>query len=271
MAGLKLRVQFNPGRTGAPMDKLGEFATQTEKFLRSLTIDLGVAAKKGLWLATRFTNGSVEFDTEFAEALKEAEEIKGKQALALILGESTLAAIEQGLVSVGTVAEFSRIGKSLDPDGYFLMGVYQGDEPEPADFKKVTYRKTAELRQLLEAPFVTSGTVQGIFHSWHPGADDPFFNVRELSTGQLVRCEYSADMYAKVHQATKDRDSVVLVYGTAEWDRATNLIVTLKVTDIETVKSLLPHEFEMMAGIAPNFTGAMSTAEYIAWIRGDED
>lgn len=32
-----------PARIGAPMDKLGEFATQTEKFLCSLTVDLGVA------------------------------------------------------------------------------------------------------------------------------------------------------------------------------------------------------------------------------------
>lgn len=271
MARLKLRIRFNPGRTGAPMDRLGEFATQTEKFLRSLTADLGVAAKKGHWLATNFGNESVGFDTEFADALQDAEAIKGIEALELILGENTLTAIERGIVSYGTVAEFSRIGKSLSADDHFMIGIYKSPEADEPDWKKVTYRKTAELRQLLEAPYNSVGSVQGLFHSWHQGADKPFFNVRELSTGELIRCEYGSEMYPKVHKATENENTVVLVYGNIEWDRATNLVVTMEVTDIEAVKPLLPHEFETMAGSAPNYTGAMTTSEYISWIRGDEE
>lgn len=271
MARLKIRIRFNPGRTGAPMDRLGEFTSQTEKFLRSLAADLGVDAKKGLWLASQFSNESVGFDSEFADAMRDAEAVKGIEALEVILGENTLAAIERGLVSYGTVAEFSRIGKALAPDDYFLMGVYHASEVDAPDLKRVTYKKTAELRQLLEMPISSSGTIQGVMHSWHQGATEPFFNVRELSTGNLVRCEYAPDKYAKIHLATKEQDTVVLVYGDMEWDRATNQIVTLQVTDIEAVKPLLPAEFETMVGSAPNFTGAMTTAEYISWIRGDED
>jgi hypothetical protein len=271
MARLKLRIRFNPGRTGAPLDRLGEFTSQTERFLRSLAADLGVESKKGFWLASQFSNESVGFDSEFAEAMRDAEAVKGVEALEVILGENTLAAIERGLVSYGTVAEFSRIGKALAPDDYFLMGVYHASEVDPPDLKKVTYKKTAELRQILEAPFNSSGSIQGVMHSWHQGADEPFFNVRELSTGNLIRCEYSTDMHAKIHIATKEKDMVVLVYGDMQWDRATNLIIALQVTDIEAIKPLRPAEFETMVGSAPNFTGAMTTAEYISWIRGDED
>jgi hypothetical protein len=253
------------------MDRLGEFTSQAERFLRSLAADLGADSKKGLWLASQFSNESVGFDSEFADALRDAEAINGIAAIEAILGENTLAAIEQGLVSYGTVAEFSRIGKALSPDDYFLMGVYGANDIDAPDLKKVTYKKTAELRQLLEAPYITSGSVQGVLHSWHQGADEPFFNVRELSTGDLIRCEYADDMYDKIHVATKERDTVVIVYGELKWDRATNGIVTLQVSDIESVKKLLPHEFEKMIGSAPTFTGAMSTAEYISWVRGDED
>lgn len=271
MARLKLRIRFNPGRTGAPMDRLGEFATQTEKFLRSLAADLGVVSKKGHWLATNFGNESVGFDSEFADALQEAEAIKGVEALELILGEHTLSAIERGIVSYGTIAEFSRIGKSLSPDDHFMIGVYPSAEADGPDWKKVTYRKTAELRQILDMPYRTTGSVQGLFHSWHQGAEEPFFNVRELSTGNLIHCEYAPDLYSKIHTATELKDTVVLVSGDIRWDRATNLIVTLSTTDIEAVKPLLPHEFETLSGSAPQFTGAMTTDEYISWIRGDED
>lgn len=271
MARLKLRIRFNPGRTGAPMDRLGEFTAQTERFLRSLTADLGADCKKGAWLAAEFSNESVGFDAHFAEALRETEAVKGIEALEAILGENTLAAIERGLVSYGTVAEFSRIGKSLATDDYFEVGVYHASDDARPDLKKVTYKKTAELRQLLEAPICSSGVVQGILYSWHQGAEPPFFNLRELSTGTLIRCEYQQEKYDAIHSATKKQDMVVLVYGNIEWDRATNQIVTLQVADIDPVKPLLPHEFEQMAGSAPNYTGAMTTAEYISWIRGDED
>jgi hypothetical protein len=271
MARLKVRIRFNPGRTGAPMDRLGEFATQTERFLRSLASDIGATSKKGHWLALNFGNESVGFDTEFAGALRDAEAVQGIAALDAILGENTLTAIERGLVSYGTVAQFSRIGESLDPDDYFLMGVYETPQADAPALQKVTYRKTAELRQLLEAPYKTAGAVQGFVHSWHQGADDPFLNVRELSTGNLIHCEYEPDIYAKIHKATEAQDTVVLIYGEMTWDRATNQIVKLAVSDIEAVKPLLPHEFERLAGIAPSFTGTMSTDEYISWIRGDEE
>jgi hypothetical protein len=44
------------------MDKLGDFASHTERFLRALARDLGVPAKKGEWLAANFANESVSFE-----------------------------------------------------------------------------------------------------------------------------------------------------------------------------------------------------------------
>jgi hypothetical protein len=151
------------------------------------------------------------------------------------------------------------------------MGVYKSPDAQEPDWKKVTYRKTAELRQLLDAPYNTAGTVQGLFHSWHQGADKPFFNVRELSTGNLIHCDYEPELYAKIHQAMEAPDTIVLVYGEMRWDRATSSIIALSVSDIEAVKPLTPHEFEKLVGIAPTFTGTMSTDEYISWLRGDEE
>ena len=81
MARLRIRLVFNPGRIGAPMDKLGEFSSQTERFLRSLSFDLGIEARKGEWIAENFTNDSVSFDAEFAAPVPDEVAIRGREAL----------------------------------------------------------------------------------------------------------------------------------------------------------------------------------------------
>lgn len=269
MARLRVRLRFNPGRTGTPMDKLGEFSSQTERFLRSLASDLGLPAKKGEWLASRFSNGSVEFDGEYPAAVPDAVVSRGQEALDLITGEEPLEAVNRGPVSYGTAAEFSRIGKIMDPDEKFCIGLYRNGGDAPDEWREITYRRADEMRQLLDAPIASYGSVQGTIHAWHQGAVPPFFTVRELSTGALIRCNYKAALHSKVYEAHEQPHAVVHVYGDIEWDRATRQIVTLQATNIEIMKPLSEFEFQKLAGSAPNFTGALTTDEYIDWVRGD--
>src|ERR1700737_2515547 len=90
MARLRIRLVFNPGRVGAPMDKLGEFSSQTERFLRAFSLDLGIAAKKGEWIAENFTNDSVSFDAEFAAPVPDEVASRGREALETITGSRPL-------------------------------------------------------------------------------------------------------------------------------------------------------------------------------------
>ena len=119
MGRLRVRFVFNPGRVGSPMDKLGEFSSQTEKFLRSLSIDLGIDAKKGQWHALHFSDGSFEFDAELFVPISDAEAARGREALSMITGEHPLDACNKGIVGYSTVAEFARIGLPLDFDEKF--------------------------------------------------------------------------------------------------------------------------------------------------------
>jgi len=276
MSKFRIRIKFNPGRHGAPLDRFGEFTEQVEKFLRSLTTDLGLSVKKGQWVASNFKNGSVAFDSEYAGAIDDTQMVSGNNILNSLLGGNPAAAIGRGVLSYGTAAEFSKISKSIAPDEHFLIGLYspneEDSEEEPSEWKEVSYRRMSELKALLEAPLLSSGVIQGIIHAWHFGAEPPFFNVRELSMGRLIRCEYtSQEMYHKVHEATENEGAVVLVYGDMEWDKATNSIVRLSVTDIESTKSLTPKNFDALFGAVPEYTGSMTTDEYIEWVRGDED
>jgi hypothetical protein len=271
MARLRIRLVFNPGRIGSPMDKLGEYASQTERFLRSLTNDLGIDVSKGDWLARNFSNGSVEFDGELATALSDEDAERGREALAAISGDDPLSACSKGLVGYSTVAEFAKIGRPLDPDEKFVIGLYHNGETAPSEWREVDYRKASEIRQLLDAPIVSYGSVQGTIHAWHTGARPGFFQVRELSTGSLIRCVYKNEFHEKVHRATREPYTVVHVYGRIEWDRAANSIIEVQVSDIETAEPLTEAQFDRLFGSIPEFTGPMSTGDYIEWLRGDAE
>jgi hypothetical protein len=271
MARFRLRLVFNPGRIGSPMDKLGEFTSQTERFLRALSIDLGIAAKKGEWLAQNFTDDSVAFDCEFASSVPEEVARRGRDALEIISGDHPLDACNKGLVTHTTVAEFGRVGKVLDPDEKFLVGLYDDGAAQPSKWLDVDYRKTAKIRQLLDCPLVSYGSVQGTLHAWHAGARPGFIQVRELSNGSLVRCVYRGDLYSRVHQATRIPNTVIHVYGDIRWDRTTNAILEVDIKGLDLAEPLSEDEFARLFGSMPHFTGTMSTADYIDWLRGDAD
>jgi hypothetical protein len=269
MARLRIRLVFNPGRIGAPIDKLGEFSSQTERFLRALSVDLGIEARKGEWIAENFTNDSVSFDAEFAAPVPDEVAIRGREALETITGPQPLDACNKGLLGFTTVAEFARIGRALDPDEKFRLGLYANGGDAPVDWRDVEYRKTAEIREFLDKPFVTYGSVQGTIHAWYTGARPGFFQVRELSTGSLVRCVYRGDLYRVIYEAMRVPSTVIHVYGDIEWDRATNAIIEVDTKGLDIAEPLTEAEFNRLFGSMPAFTGRMSTADYIEWLRGD--
>lgn len=271
MARLRVRIRFNPGRSGAPLDRLGEFSSQMEKFLRSLANDVGIKTKKGEWLASNFTNESIAFDSEFAGSASEAEVIRGVNAIDVISGENPIEACNTGLINYGTLAQFSQIGKALEPDESYFIGLYRNGGGTPSKWNEVSYKKAAEIRQLLEAPYVSSGSIQGMMYSWNPGAQSAFFQIRELAVGSIIHCSYGSELYSRVHNAMKIAQSIVHVYGNIKWDRAANAIVDVEARDIEVAEPLSEEEFDRLFGSIPNFTSELSTSDYIEWLRGDGD
>jgi hypothetical protein len=107
MAHLKLRLRFNPGREGTPLDKLGDFATQTEKFLRAFASDLGVTVQKGEWLAKEFRNESTSWDTLYVEPVDDEVTRAGLKALDALTGPDPYSAC-----SVGTFSYWRRTAAS---------------------------------------------------------------------------------------------------------------------------------------------------------------
>jgi hypothetical protein len=268
MARIKVRFELNKGRTGAPLGKLGDISKQAERFLRALAVDFAIDAKSGQWLAVNFKNGSVVYDAEFQGDVTGAEADAFNRGLEFLADYDPQSEGANGSVSQGTIMEFARLGSIIDPDEVIGLGIYGRGRAKPK-MRWISYAKTAEIRGEMEAPIPAYGSVQGIIYSLQKEVDRPFFRMRELATDALVSCYYPGRLYGDVARALQERTNVLHVAGEMTYDRVKRSISELKVERIETARILSPAEFEEFFGSAPQFTGAMSTDEWIDQLRSE--
>ncbi|MGO9400764.1 MAG: hypothetical protein ACLP19_23415 [Xanthobacteraceae bacterium] len=268
MAQLRLRIQLNKGRLGAPLSKLGRIAEQAERFLRLLAAEAEIDQSSGEWLAVNFANGSVSYDAEFQGSVTPAQAAIFNRHLEFVVDYDPDSEGPQGMVRAETLVEFARIGTLIDPDEVIGIGLYREERKRPI-WRQINYAKAVTLRQELEAPLPTYGAVQGIIHSLQKEARQPYFQIRELSTDQLVRCSYNSAQYHDVAEALQERTSIVHVSGDITYDRVSRTISEMRMDRLERARVLTPAEFEQFFGSAPTFTGELSTDDYMDSIRGD--
>jgi hypothetical protein len=267
MARIKVRLELNKGRTGAPLSKLGKIAEQAERFLKSLADEVNIDQKTGEWLAVNFRNGSVSYDAEFQGEVSPATAQSFNKHLLFAVDFDVDVDGANGLVTEATMAEFAALGRIIDPDEVIGVGIYNGG-PKPK-WRRVSYAQTARIRQLIETPVPAYGSLQGIIHSLQKEAIRPYFQLRELATDALVRCFYSGSQYDQVIGALKQKTAVLHITGGIKYDRRSRSAVELTVEQIDEAKILSPAEYETLFGSMPKFTGDLSTDEYLDFERGD--
>lgn len=252
MAKLRVRFVLNKGRRGAPLGKLGLVAEQIEKFLRALTVDCGVQAKPGEWIAADFENHSVQFDAEFQGAVEVGTAQVFENRLEFLSDYDPERGGLNGVVREGTALEYAKIGELIDPDEEIGLGIlpFRGGNPK---WRTITYFKSERLKLQIETPIPAYGSFQGIIHAWFKEAKIPYVQFRELGTGQLIRVEYSGLQYDKIARAVRDRNMVLLIAGDCNYDPVTRTVLRLKLDRISDTTSISPEEFERLFGSFPEF------------------
>ena len=112
-------------------------------------------------------------------------------------------------------------------------------------------------------------------HSLYKESEPPYFDVRELSSQQIVKCIYRPENYLQVVELLKSKDAVVLISGTIKARRIDRKIEEIRVEKMRSTEPLSDDEFSRLRGSAPDLTGDMSTEEFIESSRlpdrnGDE-
>ncbi len=268
MAQIKLRIELNKGRVGAPMEKLGEITRQLEKFLRSLAQDMRLEVKRGEWLALNFKNGSVAWDAAYQAEVPDSKLRQFNQCVEFVTDYDPDAEGINGLVSDATLLEYGKLGERIDPDEAIGFGIY-APERKRLKWRRVEYRRASRIRQAMETPISSYGSVQGVLHSLLKEAPQPLFNLREAATDRLVKCFYGADLYPTIIDALRSRSAVVHVSGLMRLDRAARTVDEVKVERLDRVEELSEVDFHSMFGMSPLMTGSLSTQQFIDSVRDD--
>jgi len=108
-----------------------------------------------------------------------------------------------------------------------------------------------------------------VIHSVFFGASPPHFQLRELSTGELVKCVYSSrKQYDELAAALKQQNAVVHVYGTIKTDLVNRQIEELRVEKIDLTDDFSKEDFERFVGCAPGMLGDQGLQDFIDYVRG---
>src|SRR5262249_2925980 len=150
----------------------------------------------------------------------------------------------------------------LDADEALELGLYNGSG-RPKKRRLTKLRAVAVQKQIVH-PLRHYGAVQGRITAFFSGSCGLW--VHDLLTSQRVVCSFQQDQYDKVATLLKDRDAVVQVEG---WF-TTNQLGDQATMEIETIEKCTEYQegdLEKFFGSDPDFTGRLTTEEYIDKIR----
>lgn len=266
MAIIRIPVALNKGRIGIPLHKLGAIVKETEIFLKMLAEDIQLPGDNKQWLGLDFKSGSVDFIAEYVGPV---------EAPKAVLFAKTFDDIHCGrdipMVRNNTKYQYARIADQLDEDEVVEFGIYKDLENPIPEILPLSKQVVSIIIGEIQGPVDSFGSIQGVIHSVFMGSSPRHFFIRELSTGDLIKCIYSSVQYADLLKALREEAIIVHVYGLIKMDMVNRRIEQMTMQTIEITEKLSSKEFEEFFGSCPNFTGQLSTQEFIDQIRGRND
>ena len=271
MATLRVRFKLNPGRTGVVLGKLSKQTGNIELFLRSLAADLGKDASSNLWLASNFANGSVMNDVEFRAVVDVESALGFNDAITgLSKFKSGGSVMPPSFVSPATIDSFANLRQSLDADESLGVAIYDIETGRRKPFRYVDRVQLEDIGNSIEVETAYIGAVMGRTHEWNKGADKPYLIIREINSAELIKCCYRDDDYAKVAALFLQKTAVVVLQGSISFNKITSKTEVTMTTDFEVAPDLTDKDFDDFFGCAPDITGGLSAADFIAKGRKDD-
>jgi hypothetical protein len=218
-------MTLNKGKRGISLDKLEHIIEEMRRFLSSMGDDIELTEPTS-WVAVDFKNSSLEFRSEY---LHEVDTPKLARFNGAII---TLAKSEfPPSLRASTSESFFNMAGMLDMSETADIAIFDEDgTPVPFEISQ----RTATLARFIDVlPFRQSeGAVQGKIHSLYKESKPPHFMLRELSSGNLIKCLYEVTEYPAIIKSLEDRDQVLHVRGTVVTDTRERNIDHVRVKQI---------------------------------------
>lgn len=271
MSKLRVRFKLNPGRSGIALGKLSTQTANIELFLRSLAADLGEDDSPSLWVAKDFKNGSVYNTTELqavVDAEKAARFNDAIQSLSTFRPNKKPTLPE--FVSPLTIDRFAGLRQCLDIDECIGIALFDLETGKLKRWKYVDRLQLEEIGQSIEIEVRYVGAVMGKTHEWNKGAKEPYLVIRELNTGELVKCVYADEDYSKVAQLFKDKAAIVVIEGEMTFNKITGKSEVSMASSFDVAPDFTDDDYEKFFGSAPRLTGDLTASDFVSRGRDDE-
>lgn len=270
MARLRIRFKLNPGREGIALGKLSKQTESMEMFLRSLASDLGVQDAPNFWLASKFKNGSLYSTAEYQAVVDAAMAASFNGSITALAKYKPQKNRLPEIISTATVEKFSNLRQSLDADENIGLGVIDVENERKIKWNYVNRLQLEEISNSIETETLYIGAIMGRTYEWNKGAEKPYLIIRELTSGDLVKCFYNDDDYDQVAKLFSKKTAVVIIDGTISFSRVTEKSEVIRADQFEFAPEFSDEDFEKFFGCAPDMTGQLSAADFIADGRSHE-
>jgi hypothetical protein len=270
MATLRVRFKLNPGRSGISLGKLSKQSENIELFLRSLAADLGEDDASHLWLAKDFKNGSVFNTAEFQAVVDAETAAQFNEAVDALTKFKARPKVKlPKFITASTVDRFASLRQSLDDDEAIGIALFDIESGKLKRWANVDRLQLEQIAQSIETEARYVGAIMGSTHEWNKGAKEPYIIIRELNSGELVKCIYKDDDYGNVAKLFGDKASVVIIEGAMTFNRISGKSEVTMATRFDLAPNFSDDDYERFFGCAPNMTGDLDTSEFIE--RGRDD
>lgn len=263
MAELRIPIILNKGRKGIPLQQLARISYELQQFLGLLGDDLHIEIGSG-WLGTGFYDGSFGCTVEKVDPVEERKATAFKQAFRNVAKRKPDARVRPS-----TIRQYTRIAEPIGAGELIEFSLPKSDTDQDNEWCELTKQDALLIASEVQSTVRSHGGVQGVIHSVFFGASPPHFQLRELSTGELVKCVYSSrKQYDELAAALKQQNAVVHVYGTIKTDLVNRQIEELRVDKIALADDFSKEDFERFVGCAPGILGDQGLQDFIDYVRG---
>lgn len=270
MARFRIRLEVHRSERGISLATLGKLPEEAMRFLKLMGEDVQVAGLQSDWIATDFEDGSLLFTVESTGEADEAQVSTYRGALKRVLAYEPKTEAPVGIRNE-TLAQYARLANSIARNESLRMGLFTNESERPDEWQDMSKQQAVGITEYFDELIESTGTIQGIVHSLYKESQPPYFDLRELSNEKLIKCQYPPQLYEQVIDSLKKKDAVVLVQGEITARRRDRKIDHVVVRQMKVAPELTETDLEEFFGCAPDFTGDLSTEEYIRQMRGHAD
>ncbi|MEQ1513243.1 MAG: hypothetical protein ABL934_11275 [Lysobacteraceae bacterium] len=267
MSALRIRIELNKGRVGMPFGKLASVCQEATRFLEMLCEDLELPEGDS-WVAEDFENGSVNFDVRHTVQIDPVIAEAARQAMGMVIGETSENLPVAVRIRTETRRQFRKVTRTLDADESMRIGVYRGNEDRPESWYQVQRSDAMELTEGI-VDRNTYGEVQGVVNAFFKEHQPPYVRIRELSTGNLVKCFFRADQYQAAVELLEDKNAVVFVEGWLREDVSSGATREVRVEDFTPAVEFDEKAVEGLFGAVADYTGNLTSEQFVKRIRGE--